>query len=131
MNLYLKKMLKTFIVNKSFIKPKKIKKPLLKNKTLTPIKLINKNTGNKFIKKTNTANNLKTVINKKEKDELNIFNFNKKVKNSRNINDNNNLNGLKTDWINTTNNNNYFLIVNYINTTIYINMIKTKIIKEK
>ena len=91
-------MLKTFIVNnKSFIKPKKMKKPLLKNKTITPIKLINKNTGNKFIKKTNTTYNLKTVINKNEKDELNIFNFNKKVKNSRNINDNNNLNGLKTD----------------------------------
>ena len=124
-------MLKTFIVNKSFIKPKKIKKPLLKNKTLTPIKLINKNTGNKFIKKTNTANNLKTVINKKEKDELNIFNFNKKVKNSRNINDNNNLNGLKTDWNNTTNNNNSFLNATYIKTTMDTNMTKTKIAKEK
>ena len=125
-------MLKTFIVNnKSFIKPKKMKKPLLKNKTITPIKLINKNTGNKFIKKTNTTYNLKTVINKNEKDELNIFNFNKKVKNSRNINDNNNLNGLKTDYINTTNNNNSFLNATYIKTTMDTNMTKTKIAKEK
>ena len=125
-------MLKTFIDNKSFIKPKKIKKPLLKNKTITPIKLINKNTGNKFIKKTNTTYNLKTVINKNEKDELNIFNFNKKVKNSRNINDNNNLNGLKTDYINTTNNNNNsFLNATYIKTTMDTNMTKTKIAKEK
>ena len=128
-------MLKTFIVNnKSFIKPKKIKKPLLKNKTITPIKLISKNNGNKFIKKTNTTYNLKTVINKNEKDELNIFNFNKKVKNSRNINinDNNNLNGLKTDCINTTiNNNNSFLNATYIKTTMDTNMTKTKIAKEK
>ena len=124
-------MLKTFIDNKSFIKPKKMKKPLLKNKTITPIKLINKNTGNKFIKKTNTTYNLKTVTNKNEKDELNIFNFNKKVKNSRNINDNNNLNGLKTDWINTTNNNNSFLNATYIKTTMDTNMTKTKIEKKK
>ena len=124
-------MLKTFIVNnKSFIKPKKMKKPLLKNKTITPIKLIGKNTGNKFIKKTNTTYNLKTVINKNEKDELNIFNFNKKVINSRNINDNNNLNGLKTDYINTTNNNS-FLNATYIKTTMDTNMTKTKIAKEK
>ena len=125
-------MLKTLIVNnKSFIKQKKMKKPLLKNKTITPIKLIDKNTGNKFIKKTNTTYNLKTVTNKNEKDELNIFNFNKKVKNSRNINDNNNLNGLKTDYINTTNNNNSFLNATYIKTTMDTNMTKTKIAKEK
>ena len=123
-------MLKTFIDNKSFIKPKKIKKPLLKNKTITPIKLIGKNTGNKFIKKTNTTYNLKTVINKNEKDELNIFNFKKKIKNNRNINDNNNLNGLKTDCINTTNNNS-FLNATYIKTTMDTNMTKTKIAKEK
>ena len=126
-------MLKTFFANKSFIRPKKIKKHFITKKTLTPIKLANKNIDNIFIKKKNTAYNLKKIINKNEKEDLTIFNFNKKVKNSRNINDKNNLNGLKTDFINTTSNgnNNSYLNATYVKTTTDTNMTKTKIAKEK
>ena len=57
------------------------------------------------------------------------MNLSKKVKNSRNISNNNRLN---TDYINTTNNgNNSFLNGTYIKTTMDTNMTKTKIIKEK
>ena len=122
-------MLKTFFENKSFIKPKKIKKQLICKKNITPIKLPRKKSENIFNKITKTSYNLKKVINKKENNELNIFNLSKKVKNSRNINDNN---GLNTDYINTTNNgNNSFLNGTYIKTTMDTNMTKTKIAKDK
>ena len=122
-------MLKTIFKNKSFIKPKKIKKQLICKKNITPIKLPRKKSENIFNKITKTSYNLKKVNNKKENNELNIFNLSKKVKNSRNINDNN---GLNTDYINTTNNgNNSFLNGTYIKTTMDTNMTKTKIAKEK
>ena len=123
-------MLKTFFESKSFIKPKKIKKHFILRKNVTPIKLPRKKSENIFNKKTKTSYNLKKINNKKEKNnELNIFNLSKKVKNSRNISNNNRLN---TDYINTTNNgNNSFLNGTYIKTTMDTNMTKTKIMKEK
>ena len=97
-------MLKSFFNNKSYIKSKKNKKCFALNRALTPIKI-----NSKYVENTLNKKSKKDF----ENNELNLFNLNKKVKNSRNFNDNNNLNGLKKDYFITTNNgnNNSFLIL--------------------
>ena len=102
-------MLKTFFNdNNCFIKikPKPNKKYLTINKTLTPIKLVYKNTTNIFNKKTNTTINLKKINNKNE---------NIALTKSRNFNDINNLN---TEYNNS--------FSNYIKTTMDTNMTRTR-----
>ena len=125
-------MLKYFFCDKISIKPKKIKKHFMlnKTKTLTPIKLISKNNDKIIYEKTNSSHNIKKVNNKNKNDEMNIFNSYKKVKNSRNLSYINNLNGLNSDYINITNNENNNSYLTYIKTTMDTNMTKTKTIKE-